>query len=271
MKYLIGSRALARFDSTFDVREDSDWDIVSAEPIKPFEGLERHELDFLNNREVCQTFASAFWIKLPTGEWATVVNPTGLAIIKRSHLWRDLNFQKHITHYHKHLVQFMIGEPIYNTDEILKRRIELTMKAFPQIHPKLNVTVGEFFDDFVVKKYDHDYLHELFAYEDKPMYTKMQVDPSKAWCEKDMWNRFTDRQKINCVAEEVQVIATERFLVPNDFKFPYKLAYIKALDKVCTTLCSGWFRDFAIDAYPRLINTFDPTRFDKVKERLLND
>ena len=97
----------------------------------------------------------------------------------------------------------------------------------------------------------------------------MQKDPKLAWCDKDLWYTFTPEQKVKCIAEEVYVIATERFLVKSSWSFNPRAAYLKSLDKVCTTLCSGWFRDYAIDHYPEVMSLYNPVRFETVKQTLL--
>jgi hypothetical protein len=259
---LIGSRALAEWDNDFVLKESADWDVISE---KPIEGFEWHDPSLLDNF-MFERYSSGHVLTV-NGVDLHVVNPIGLAIIKRSHLWRALGFRKHITHYHKHLQKF---SNFFEEDdkEMLRMRIKMTMDKFPQQGPNLKQTVEDFFDDAVTKKYNHDWLHELYAFEDAPMYTKMQRDSSLAWCEKDMWDEMSHGQKVRCVAEETYVIATERFLVPTDFKTPAKLAYMKSLEKVCTTLCKGWFRDFAIDYYPEVINVFDPGKVEKVKSIL---
>jgi len=132
----------------------------------------------------------------------------------------------------------------------------------------LNQTVEEFFDDAVTKKYNHDFLHSLFAYQEQPMYTRLQTDSTKAWCSKELWDGLTHVEQLQCVAEETYVIATERFMVPKDWKYPAKLAYNKALNKVCTTLCKNWFRDKAIDYYPEVMELFDEGKFLSVKDKL---
>jgi hypothetical protein len=197
------------------------------------------------------------------GCWLYVVNPVGLAIMKRSHLWRTLGFDKHITQYCKYLRKYHDPE-----HPVLKARTILTHFAFPQQHPRLNVSVPEFFDDYVVKRYNHDWLHELVAHEAVPLYKQMQSNPECAWCDKSLWYRFTHQQKINCCSEEVYVIAIERFLVPRDWDYSSKVAYHKALNKVCTTLCSGWFRDFSIDNYTEIYDNCKIIRFTEVKSIL---
>jgi len=155
-----------------------------------------------------------------------------------------------------------------NDVEFLQERTALTHKMFPQGSPNLNQTVEDFFDDAVTKKYEHDYLHSLFAYYEKPMYTRLQTDSTKAWCSKELWDGLTHVEQLQCVAEETYVIATERFMVPKDWNYPMKLAYGKALNKVCTTLCSNWFRDKAIDYYPEVMELFDEGKFLEVKGKL---
>ncbi len=262
---LIGSRALAYWNTSVKLSPSSDWDIISAEQI---EGAEWHDPNFLNNAEL-ERFTSNARIYF-NGHELYVVNPWGLSVVKRSHLWRDLSFQKHVTHYHKYLTNFKRQNYTNETEKFLQERIALTMKAFPQGHPSLKKSVDEFFDDYVEKKYNHDYLHELVAYEFKPLYTRLQRDSSSAWCERELWDKFTDLEKIMCVAEETQVIAIERFLVPKDWNYSVKHAYLRALDKVCTTLCSGWFRDFAIDYYPEVMELCDTMKFENIRKELEN-
>ena len=257
---LIGSRALAYWMPNFKVSPDADWDIISDLPI---EGAEYHDRYLLNNADV-HFFTSPYHTIDFNGTEILVCKLQGLALIKRSHLWRDLSFDKHITHYHKYLSHYAVTYSELS-EEFLKERTRQTIEMFPQRHPNLNQSVEDFFDDAVTKKYNHDYLHELFAYSSKPWYTSLQDDPSKAWCSQEKFNKLTHSQQLECVAEEVYVIATERFLAPKDWKYPAKLAYMKALKKVCTTLCSGWFRDKAIDHYPEILSLFDESKFSRVQ------
>jgi hypothetical protein len=48
-------------------------------------------------------------------------------------------------------------------------------------------------------------------------------------------------------------IALERYLIPMISK-NQENSYKLALARICTTLTKGWYRQFAIDNYPRLIN-----------------
>lgn len=256
---LIGSRALNYWFPSVPVSEDTDWDVISD---KPIECCEWHNPDLLNNKDIVN-YASPDIVVLPNGNTARVVYPLGLALIKRSHLHRPLSFQKHITHYHKVLRYQHIFD--YSDKKFLEERIALTKKQFPQGNPNLMQSREDFFDDAVEKKYDHDYLHELFAYYDKPLYTKLLRKEGLAWCEREKWELLSHQDKLKCISEETQVIAAERFMIPNNWDYPSKLAYMKALEKVCTTLCSGWFRDYAIDHYPEVLEMYNKEKFEQVK------
>jgi hypothetical protein len=267
---LIGSRALDYWMDLGIARPDSDWDVISAEPI---EGAEWHKPSILNNSSIEQYVTADHTTEL--NDEVLYVPPLWvLAAIKRSHLHRSEGFGKHITHYHKYLhkytkvqhsIQYPLGTNISALcQSFMQERRKLTEIEYPQRYPKLDVTVDEFFDDAVPKRFNHDYLHELVQYNSSPMYRAMQRDSSKAMCHEDLWLGFTHQQKLQCVAEEVQVIALERFIIPSKGKFMLGLAYNKALEKVCTTLCSSWFREFAIDNYPELLDMLDKERLTKV-------
>lgn len=262
---LIGSRALAHWNhSQFQVKTETDWDVISDHPL---DGTEWHDPKLLLNSEIEQ-WASNHVVSTPAGDLLYVVLPIGLALIKRSHLWRDLSFGKHITHYNKYLKVHLDNANEHELD-YLKRRTEETKKLYPAYSPNLNQSVQDFFDDGVKKKYEHDYLHKLFAYTDVPMYTRLQTDPSKAWCKKELWDGLTLIEKNQCVAEECYVIAAERYMIPANWEFNHKIAYNRALEKVCTTLCSGYFRDHAIEHFPDILTMLDANKFNKVREQLI--
>lgn len=262
---LIGSRALAYWDRGFTHSDTADYDVISEEPI---DGTEHHSLDVLNNADVEFYTSSDFYIQF-NGTKLYLALPHCLAAIKRSHLHRELGFDKHITQYHKHLEKY-IRYSSYDIREFLKTRTRLTLEQYPQPKPNLKKSVQDFFTDGVVKIHDHDYIHELVAAPTAPLYKSLQDDPSVVWCGKDKWDTFSHDQKLKCVSEEVSVLAIERFLVPREWNYPSKLAYLNALKKVCTTVTSGYFRDCAIDNYPAIIKLYNEQTFKSVKSKLTN-
>ncbi len=269
MYYLIGSRAV---DPSVLKREPKDWDFVEPEMADNRketineEHVEFHGGGFLNNDEVCEEYCGCTVRKFGNLEYVDV-KLKGLAILKRSHLHRPLNFEKHIRDYHN--IKAVCGEFDDRDKEILKRRIKLTKAKYKDRVPSLMKSNDEFFDDFVKKYYIHDQIHEVVAHEDRPMYEKLKVDMSQAFCERELWDRLTHNQKIKCIREEAYVISLERFIIPewieNGRNYPPKMAFDKALAKICTSLTSGWFRSYSIENWPE-IRKYDVDFVKKFKE-----
>lgn len=264
LNLLVGSRALNFWYPSVPIKETTDWDLITS---KDLPWAECSSPLHLNNASFeLRNYKSNKFI-MHEGEKLWVVNLRGLAIIKRSHLWRDLSFEKHMMHWIKYL---KAESKFFNSVDknVLSDRIKLTMQAYPQGYPKLNKSVEAFFDDAVEKKFSHDWLHELYAYHKEPLYKSMQEDYTQAWCKKELWDKFSREDQIKCIAEEAYVIATERMLVPKDYKYPARLAYIKAVNKICTTLCSAWFRDAAIDNYQEVLDLFEESKVQSVVDVL---
>lgn len=259
---LIGSRALAYWSSEFKPRIDSDWDIIS--PVKiDIKGVEVHYPDEYQSQYILDNFQSGEYIE-HEGLRIEVCSLEGLACIKRSHLSLNLMWEKHMATYNKHL------KPHLNRKhwKWIKARERIQLEKARQGSSSLRKSVVDFFDDAVTKKYSHDWIHELVAFHDKPLYTCLQPNPEVAWCDKNLWDELPYEDKVRCVAEETSVIAVERWLVPSEWKHYKKLAYYKALNKVCTTLTSGWFRDFAIDNFEAIVNLYRPMLFNQLEEVL---
>ena len=158
------------------------------------------------------------------------------------------------------------GLKLFTLEDLIKLHKKSTEDRLgKQRLPKLkNTTKAQFFDDKVKKFFDHDDIHQWFAHKDKPMYTYMQPDPELVYCDPEMWASFTEEEKLQCVMEECYVIASERQLIPSALQlrsvrtyFEPDMAFKWALMRVCTTLCSGWFRQFAIDNYFNVLNNYN--------------
>lgn len=262
---LIGSRALDyHLYGKTDMKSSKDWDVIGTE--SPFYEESPQKVDLMSPHVLLNEYVLSNFVSGHLFYGMHVCSLEGLAAIKRSHLWRDWDFFKHIAIYHNQLKKY------YNPrhDGFVKDRAKLTQEYVKQRNPSLKKSNEEFFDDAVSKVYDHDELHEIVAYGSSPLYTKLKYEGQEgsAWCEKDLWDDLDLSDKLKCVAEEVYVIATERFLVPTDWQEQQRIAYMSALKKVCTTLTSGWFRDFALDNYPEIVLHFNKEKFEDIKEKL---
>lgn len=262
---LVGSRALAYWLNKPElVKDNSDWDLITERPM-PSTNKCRIECHYdLNDADVSHYTTSSTIIL--NGVVIPVCSLKGLMLIRRSHLHRPQKFQRNMWLFNQVNWPMMKLELDDFDKEFLKTRTRLTKEKFGDRVPSLNQTNEDFFDDYVTKHFDHDYVHEYVAYYDKPLYTRLKYDYDLAKCEKKLWNKLTFEDKIKCVLEECYVIGLERFIVPKllnkQSHQPFRFAVVSALNKVCTTLTSGWFRDFAIDNYMKILDNIDCTKME---------
>lgn len=270
---LTGSRALS-FYCEVDC-SDSDWDIIASEQELQdiglsFNGKDSVKIDNIEfiNDSVLENFIiprnnpREKPINIPMGDSIIecyICPLIWLYIQKRSHIHRPIKFARHIRQ-----LQIIKEQLIKNGQfplskeyqKALDRRIYITKKKYPDRVPSLNKSNEDFFEDKVTKYYIHDDIHKVMAYYDEPIYEKLKIDKSLAKCEKELWTNLSHGDKIKCVQEECFVIAVERFVIPkiktNQRYMPDHMSFNKALEKVCTTLTSGWFRDFAIDNWEEI-------------------
>lgn len=115
-------------------------------------------------------------------------------------------------------------------------------------HPKLNKNKEEFFTDNVDYRYDHDTIHLSMKNLEKPAYMYFKPEDSEVWCSKEMWDKCSEKVKLFAVLEETNVLALERsqVLFPET---PPEKSFDIALSKVCSSITSGWFREFAWEKY----------------------
>ena len=131
-------------------------------------------------------------------------------------------------------------------------------------HIRFNMKKDRFFNKNVERKYNHDWLHEFLAFRDKAWHNYIRPDSESAYCSERLWNGLTLDEKIECALEEIYVIATERFVLPDGI--PPKIAKQKALKKLITGMSKGWFNLFLIENFERLIKFNDENWINKLKE-----
>ena len=199
-------------------------------------------------------------------------SPEVLLSLKKSHIHFPIKFEKHIQDYNFLLSKLKEDK----LQRITKINFKETEKRVGELKtPSLKKSTMNFFgqsDGYVKYFYIHDDIHRVMAHYDKPVYEDMQVDESSAWCEKDMWDNFTFEKKAKCVLEEAYVIALERKIIPMlngcGEIISSKKAFNWAIMRICTTLCSGWFRQFATDNYTEIVKYYNP---DYVKKFLKSE
>ena len=132
--------------------------------------------------------------------------------------------------------------------DFYERRLKETLSYG---HPKLNQNKKDFFTDSVPYVYDHDTIHLTVAKFGKPAYSFYKPDDNEVYCSKEMFDAQTEEIRLAGVYEEACVLALERSQIPYPETDP-KASFDKALEKVCTSITSGWFREFAWENYGKI-------------------
>lgn len=138
-------------------------------------------------------------------------------------------------------------------------------------HPKLKVNKDDFFSgDGIDYIYDHDTIHESTKSMPKPAYTYFKPDEEDVYCSKDMFFAIDEKIRLSAVFEETQVLAIERSQVPFGDRVDPKRSFDIALIKVCSSITSGWFREFAWENYHKVQNMYNPNYVNKFWEDVEN-
>lgn len=139
-------------------------------------------------------------------------------------------------------------------------------------HPSLNVKKGDFFKgDGVQYVYDHDDIHKSMAHASHPYildltvpaYTLYMKDGAEVACDRKKFDALPEMIRLYGVLEEAQVLALERSQIPFRGKVEPRRSFDIALQKVCTSITSGWFREFAWENFDRVENMYEPDYVDR--------
>lgn len=196
-----------------------------------------------------------------------------LLLLKLSHRYRKNSPHFLKTMYDIHILRRAGAVITPELEPILKLREKET---YTYAHPKLNVSKKEFFNgDDVPYIYDHDSIHEVVAFLGRPAYTFYMTDGEQV---KASMDKFFEQEKsiqLLGVLEESMVLAAERSQIPNDFVLSPRLSFNMALEKVCTSITSGRFREFAWENYYIVQKMYDELGGDvwveKVKQAIAED
>jgi hypothetical protein len=147
--------------------------------------------------------------------------------------------------------------------DLLKER---SKETYNYSLPKLNQSKNSFFTDSVPYKYDHDTIHLAVKHLDKPAYMYYQKDEAEVDCAKDKFFAASEIVRLYGVLEESYVLALERSVIP--FGTDPKKAFDKALEKVCTSITSGWFREYAYLNYYKIQEMYHKSYVNKFNSAL---
>ncbi len=172
-------------------------------------------------------------------------------VLKLSH-----RYKKNSPHFRKTMQDIQLlrlyGAKVKEIDEdLLKQREALTL-AYK--HPSLQQGKRTFFTDNVPYKYDHDSIHRAVAIDGAPAYLSYMQDGAEVQCDKEKFFDLPYEHQIRGVIEECFVLALERAIIPHGTEV--NKAFEMALERVCTSITSGWFREFAWENYYAVRGTY---------------
>lgn len=170
-----------------------------------------------------------------------------LYLLKMSH-----RYKKNSPHFFKTMndIHFMrsLGAKIPpELEEVFKLREKET---YNYSHPNLDVKSKDFFKgEEVPYVYDHDSLHEAVAVLGVPAYKSYMKDDSEVMTSKEKFFAQENHIRLLGVYEESCVLALERSQIPFNFEVPARQSFVMALSKVCTSITSGYFREYAYESF----------------------
>lgn len=215
--------------------------------------------------------SSEMLVKLVTEDSASIETPFGLVpnldmlfTIKTSH-----RYLKNSPHFWKTLVDWHVMRKVGaqvrpEYEEFLKLREKET---YNYSHPKLNVNKESFFkDDAIQYVYDHDTIHQSVARGERPAYTYYMKDGSQVLTDNNKFFAAAPEIRLNGVVEEAAVLAIERSLVPHPGVWTPEFAWKFALSKVCSSITSGKFRQFAYENALDILKLYPVGYWEKFQE-----
>ena len=175
----------------------------------------------------------------------------------------DIKWDKHM----KDAIFLRTKGAIFNK-EVYDKLTKLWIRKHGNKKVKMNVKNEDFFKENIKRKFNHEFLHEQFAFYDRPLNEKIRKDLNSPLCSEDLWNVLSEEDKIKCAFEELMVLTAERYIfVEGKDKLPIRFAKIKMLKNMITSTTSGWFNLFLKINFDELIKTDFPEYFyEKINE-----
>lgn len=186
----------------------------------------------------------AVWLKVDEDRYATLDE---LYTIKCSHAYWD----PIVSVWNKHMFDVVMMK-----DVGAKLLIDLHDLLYPiwmrDLGPKqVKFSQGKksFFTDAVTRIYDHDSIHVSVSYGERPMYESvLSSDESVKMDMNAIWSlSFEDQVKL--FREEIYTTALERILIPRQYDYSPRAAYMWALRRTITSLTKGRSARFIVDNY----------------------
>lgn len=198
-----------------------------------------------------------------------MASPDELYTIKVSHAYWELkngSWDKHMTD-----ILFLKSKGAQLDMELHKLLYPVWVETHGVKKMNLAQAAGDFFDDAVVRIYDHDSIHDSVAYGDHPLYERILKDGETVDIDPDkMWNGLTFEEQVKLFREEIAATALERWMIPTKYRFSAGLAWKLALRKTITSLTRGKSARFIVTNFEQFHKPHDYMKIHKSKmDRLI--
>lgn len=305
---LIGSRALVENNPDLaDTRVCSDWDyIATLDQVMAWIKQHKEDLQFAIPRDEGKYYHCRLkdgtnyefelaWEGTTASELLEMYKGRAVApnealyAIKMCH-----RYKKNSVHFKKTMddIHYLRGVILRKEERLAysgwaKRR---EAESYDYGHPKLNVTSKEFFNaDGIDYVYCHDSIHltvalqgvdfgeddYLMAHHPKPAYTFYMKEGSEVMTSKEKFMSLPEHIRLYGVYEETCVLALERSQIPHGLGKEggptARWSFEKALEKVCTSITSGWFREYAWENHAKVMELYENLGENDYVERFLDN
>ena len=298
---LVGSRALVAHGIKIG-RKPSDWDLIATmDELHEWysqneSGIVRHEhlngdkkrAYFFRDRRIVEieivehNDPTTRWLHENYGglgydreetPWGEAVHPDVVLALKLSH-----RYLKNSPHFRKTMDDILALRGLkYRVPQSLTQFVKDRQKETLNYgHPSLERDKKKFFSgDGVKYKYEHDDIHKALAtiwhepsYSHKPAYFFFQRDGAEVATDKEKFFILPEQYKLLSVLEESYVLALERSQIPTGFSIAPRTSFLIALEKVCTSITSGWWREYAWDHYYQVLGMYNDDYVDRFHDSL---
>ena len=153
------------------------------------------------------------------------ISPNMLLTLKMSHMFWDVNWDKHAFD-----IQFLLSKGCSFNPEILQEFIDYWKAVKPKVRRSdLKLSKEDFFTNSINDDvHQHDYLHTLLN--PIPMYTRLLKEGSEVELDESKFHSMSHEDKLEVVREEVMIMAMERYK-HLDYRSGYKIQLKTCIQK----------------------------------------
>ena len=167
------------------------------------------------------------------------ISPNMLLSLKISHMFWDINWDKHM-----YDIQFLLKKGCKYDLKIIDEFIEYWKSIKPKVRRSdLVLSKKDFFTNSINEhENEHDYLHTILN--PIPMYTRLLKDNCEVELDESKWHNLTFDEKCDVVFEETSVMSWERYKNTH-----YRKGYKKQLKDNIIKHFPKYIAIFAIENY----------------------